>query len=129
MENISIPEGMFTPEVKFDFAKNIFSIRGNSYPENTVEFYNPILFELLQHLAGEKDADIRFVFDFIYFNSSTARVILTLIDELDACASRGNVVLIDWMYKEGDQDFKEIGKDFGEDVEHADFRLTPRSSV
>ena len=53
MENKIIKKTKYTPEINFDLEENILSIKGNSYPENTLEFYEPIL-ELLEDFFLEK---------------------------------------------------------------------------
>jgi hypothetical protein len=43
MEPIIIEGTPKTPTVKFDSAQGIFEIKGRSIPENSVEFYKPLV--------------------------------------------------------------------------------------
>jgi hypothetical protein len=43
MEPIIIEGTPKTPTVKFDAAKGVFEIKGRSIPENSVEFYKPLV--------------------------------------------------------------------------------------
>jgi len=77
----------YSPEINFDFENNHFVIKGNAYPENAIEFFDPILTKLSSHLSSLENANVTFIFDFIYFSSSTAKTIMSMFDELDAYAS------------------------------------------
>lgn len=112
-----------SPEITFDFEANLFSVKGESYPEDVTEFYGPIVGELESHLGGLSDATVTFEFELIYFNSSTAKVLMGLFDLLDETANNGNDVTITWIYEEDDENMMEMGEEFGEDLLHANFQL------
>lgn len=112
-----------SPEVSFDFDKNVFILKGESYPEDVKEFYGPPITQLEAHLSNLEDADVQFTFEFIYFNSSTAKVLMGLFELLDATAERGNTVTVTWAYETDDDNMEELGEEFGEDLEHATFKL------
>ena len=124
MENIKISATERTPEIDFDFSQNIFKITGESYPENVNEFYDNILEKLKNHLAQRSDATITFDFELIYFNSSTAKVLMELFDLMEETAESGNKVVVNWIYEEDDDHMEELGEEFGEDLEKATFHLT-----
>lgn len=109
------------PAVEFDFAGNVFALSGESFPEDTNTFFGPLVERLETHLRGLSGASVRFVFALIYFNSSTAKVLMELFDLLDATAAAGNSVTIVWAYEEGDDSVLEIGEEFSEDLQHAHF--------
>ena len=46
-----------------------------------------------------------------------------LFGMLDEAASRGNTVDIIWAFEKDDDNLEELGEEFGEDLEHASFRL------
>jgi len=115
-----------SPEVHFDFKSNIFHLKGESYPEDTKEFYGPPITHLQDHLGVLENATVQFTFYFMYFNSSTAKIIMGLFDMLDGAASRGNTVEIVWAFEKDDDNSEELGEEFGEDLEHAAFKLAVR---
>ena len=65
---------------------------------------------------------ITFVFKLIYFNSSSARVLMKLFELLDEIAEERNVE-IEWHYHEEDDTMEEFGEEFAEDMENASFQL------
>ncbi|GAB6054459.1 DUF1987 domain-containing protein [Magnetospira thiophila] len=123
MENISLPAGQRTPGIEFDFAANRFLISGESYPENVTEFFGSLIGDFQQHLESQSGADIFFTFRLKYFNSSTAKVLMLILESLDETASRGNKVTVIWCYEADDDNMMEMGEEFGEDLENADFQL------
>ncbi|GAB6038470.1 DUF1987 domain-containing protein [Fundidesulfovibrio butyratiphilus] len=123
MSTLQISATERSPEVSFDFANNVFLLKGESYPEDVKDFYGPAIERLEKHLTDLDGAEVTFTFEFIYFNSSTAKVLMGLFDLLDATAERGNTVTVNWAFESDDDNMEELGEEFGEDLEHATFNL------
>ncbi|SDE62686.1 DUF1987 domain-containing protein [Rhodospira trueperi] len=123
MDPIVIAATKRCPEISFDFAANTFLIKGESYPEDVNAFYAQIVDALEQHLANQKDATIRLDIELIYFNSSTAKVLMELFELMESSAARGNDVMISWQYEEDDDNMEELGREFAEELEHAKFTM------
>ncbi len=123
MENINITATDRSPEVDFDFSSNTFALRGESYPEDVNEFFGPIIEKLENHLENLSDASVTFIFEFIYFNSSTAKILMSLFELLDETAENDNKVVVEWHFDEEDDNMEELGEEFGEDLETAEFVL------
>ncbi len=123
MENIKISPTERTPEIDFDFSHNIFKIAGESYPENVNDFYDDILEKLKRHLSQLSNATVILNFELIYFNSSTAKVLMELFDLMEEAAEEGNRVEVNWIYESDDDHMEELGEEFGEDLEKAMFNL------
>jgi hypothetical protein len=123
MENIKIAATDRSPEVDFDFASNTFMLKGESYPEDVNEFFGPIIEKLESHLEALSGGDVTFVFEFIYFNSSTAKILMSLFELLDETAENDNEVVVEWRFDEEDDNMEELGEEFGEDLETAEFVL------
>ena len=123
MENLTIEATERSPEIDFDFKNNIFSLQGESYPEDISEFYGPGSEPLEEHLNNCKGQEITFNFELIYFNSSSAKILMGLFDLLDETAENENSVTVNWYFVEDDDNMEELGEEFGEDLEHAVFNL------
>ena len=123
MDRIKIRASERTPEVDFDFQSNLFRIAGESYPENVAEFYAEHIEKFETHLAKLRGASIKFTFELIYFNSSSARVIMELLDVMEKAALEGNQVEIYWIHDKEDDYMREIGEEFSEDLNQAQFVL------
>ena len=112
-----------TPAVSFDFVNNRLKISGESYPEDVTEFYGPVFAALDSYLAGLGSGSCRFDFELIYLNSSSAKAIMMLMDKLDAAAKNGASIDVFWHYDTEDDTMQELGEEFGEDLENAQFHL------
>ncbi|GAB6037519.1 DUF1987 domain-containing protein [Fundidesulfovibrio butyratiphilus] len=103
MNTLTLEAGPRSPEVSFDFTTNVYSLKGESYPEDVNEFYGEMLGRLEKHLEAFSGATVRFTFELVYFNSSTAKVLMSLFELLDEAAGRGNTVEVIWVYQEDDE--------------------------
>lgn len=112
-----------SPEINFDFERNVFSIRGESYPEDVMAFYGPVMTAFSGHLSSLTSGAIEFNFELIYFNSSSAKILLDLFDKLEESASAGVSVVVNWYHDAEDDTMEELGQEFAEDLEHATFNL------
>ena len=123
MENVKITATDRSPEVDFDYAANIFTIRGDSYPEDVTSFYGEIINNLDEHLNSMESGSIEFNFELIYFNSSTAKVLMGLFDTLEETAEGEVDVIVNWYYDEEDDTMEELGEEFAEDLANATFNM------
>ena len=123
MENLKIEGTDRTPEIDFDFGQSYLRMKGESYPEDFTAFYGPVLAALDKHLEALGAGSCRMDFELIYFNSSSAKVIMTIFDKLDNAGKNGASVAITWYYDEEDDTMEELGEEFGEDLEYAEFQM------
>ncbi len=111
MEPISIIGTPKTPTVLFDAEKGIVEIKGRSIPENSIEFYKPLVDWLEKyHSAPAKTTEVNIQLE--YFNTSSSKCILDVFKKLETIYKSGNEVLINWYYEEDDEDMLEAGEDY-----------------
>lgn len=126
MENLIIKETKYTPEVNFNVHKGILNIRGNSYPENTLEFYDPILNTMEEFFKNSKDENITLNIEIVYFNSSSSRVFFEIFDLIEDFDNQLNFK-INWIYESDNEGVLEIGEDFKEDFEKLNFNMIKKT--
>lgn len=127
MENIKIGRTENTPAIDFNFVDNQFAIRGESYPEDVPSFFGPVLSALEKHLKEMSSGKVEFNFELVYFNSTSAKVVMRLFDLLDRTAGHGVDVVINWHFQADDDNMQELGEEFSEDLESATFNMCPVS--
>jgi hypothetical protein len=111
MKPIIIEGTTKTPTIKFDADNGVFEIKGRSIPENSVEFYKPLVdwLENYKESPLEKTkVDIRLE----YFNTSSSKCILDVFKKLEAIHKSKNDVEVNWYYEEDDEDMLEAGEDY-----------------
>lgn len=107
-----------TPKLNFDPINNIYQIAGKSMPDNPVKFYQPA-FDWL-HKFGEEVGEgmnIRLVVKFDYFNTSSSKIFLDLLDEFQKFSESGANVVVEWNYRIGDDDMQEAGVEYAEMID------------
>ena len=115
MKAIDLPRTMDTPGVRFEPESGYLHIEGGSYPENALEFYTPII-ECLANYISTDGGPLNVNFKMLYFNSSSSSCVLDILDMLEQYAGVGGEVTVNWYYKADDEDIKESGEDFAEDL-------------
>ena len=111
MEGITIEGTPKTPTINFDIATGHLEIKGRSIPENSNEFYKPIV-ELLDRYAAKPQANTNVKIQLEYFNTSSSKCILDIFKKLEAIHKAGNATIINWHYEQDDEDMLEAGEDY-----------------
>lgn len=111
MKNLVIKGEAKTPTINFNFGSGELLISGRSIPENSVEFYEPVISWLDDYKSsngGPLKTDIKLE----YFNTSSSKCILDLFKKLEELKEVGKDIAINWFYEEDDEDMEEAGQDF-----------------
>ena len=101
-----------TPKIVLDQQQSVFELSGRSLPEDSAEFYEPIL-EWLDAYSQNPNPQTPFVFKLEYFNTASSKLILDILSKLEDIEGV-NVV---WYFHEDDEDMEEAGEEFSELVE------------
>lgn len=120
MEHLKIEGTKQSPFVDFDAEAGKLELSGRSIPENSFEFYNPLLEWLMEYAKSPKEETILKVY-LEYFNTSSSKYILEVLKKLkDVLKADGASVRVDWCYDEDDEEMMETGEDY-EDVTGLEF--------
>ena len=95
MQNIFIEEKDDAPKVILDADKKIIEFEGECYPENTFEFFEPIMMWLGEYFK-EARGDTTINFKLTYFNSATTQVLFDIFDILEE--NREMPLAVNWFY-------------------------------
>lgn len=102
-----------TPKISFNVEDGSFEISGRSIPENSIEFYKPVLEWLDEYVVasnGETNLDVKLE----YFNTSSSKCLVEIFRRLEKLKKEGKDAAISWYYEEEDEDMQESGEDFKE---------------
>lgn len=111
MEALSIEGTAKTPSVKFDATEGVIEIKGRSIPENSIEFYKPLV-EWLEGYSSDPLDLTQVNVQLEYFNTSSSKCILDVFKKLEAIHKSNKEVIINWHYEEDDEDMLEAGEDY-----------------
>jgi hypothetical protein len=115
MENIDIKgfkDDFFIPTVNFNADTGVCEISGESYLEETVEFYNPLIKWLEEYTNSGKFDKLTFNFKLTYYNTSSSKRIVDILLILKAFEEKENKLTVNWYYEEDDMDIVEEVEDF-----------------
>lgn len=110
-EQITIEGTPKTPTINFDPEKGFLEIKGRSIPENSIEFYKPLI-DWLESYSGSPKSNTAVNIQLEYFNTSSSKCILDLFKKLESIHTKGNQITINWYYEEDDEDMLEAGEDY-----------------
>ncbi len=111
MRSVSIQGTPKTPTVKLDADTGIIEVKGRSIPENSIEFYKPIV-DWLEEYASSPQSVTEVNIELEYFNTSSSKCILDVFKKLEAIHRNKHDVVINWYYEEDDEDMLEAGEDY-----------------
>ena len=121
MKKIDIQKTKFTPSVLLDIANGLIEIKGDSLPENTTEFYAPLLCEVQEYLKNPKEKTIVNL-ELTYFNSSSSKLFFDFFDIFDEFENSKSIE-INWIFDSENENIEEAGEDFKDDFEDLNFNL------
>ncbi|MCL2765702.1 MAG: DUF1987 domain-containing protein [Treponema sp.] len=110
-----------TPYVLIDEEKGYMKLEGKSYQENVISFFK----EIYEWLSGFLKTDFDcFTFDceLAYFNSSTVKVLLNMLMDMDNSKNAKNIK-VNWITFKENIIIIECGEDFQEDLENIAFNI------
>lgn len=113
IEPLIITNTIRTAGVNFDADKALLYIKGNSIPENSDEFFQP-LYDWVDKFKSSHDGKVTLRIFMTYFNTSTIRHIIGIMKRL--IQRYGKDLTIIWAYEKGDEEIKDRGQDISEVV-------------
>jgi hypothetical protein len=120
MQMLHIKATDTSPEIFFSPQNNSFFIRGKSSPEDVRAIYYPVIdwikIFIDDILEGEfknfnAENPIKFQIDLSYFNSSSAKFLYDILQELKRLVTTGFPIAVEWISEEGDTDMADAGTD------------------
>lgn len=112
MEILNLEGTEDTPKILLDKSNGIFEISGRSLPEDSAEFYQPII-QWLDDYAADPNPSTDFVFKLEYFNTASSKLILDVLSKLEEIPG----IKVNWYFHEDDEDMEEAGEEFSELVD------------
>lgn len=109
MKNINIKgshDAYFIPTVDFNAETGICELSGESYLEETIKFYTP-LFSWLKEYTEKIKKPLIFNFKLTYFNTSSSKCIVDILNMLKNYQKNGGEVTVNWYYDDDEEDIEE----------------------
>lgn len=115
MKDLKRPNGPKTPGIDFKPKSGLFLISGISVPEDTRDFYGPIITWTKEYIKSPAEVT-NIEFKLSYVNTSSLQYIYDFLMVLDELNKNTSSVNVDWYYLDEDIDMQEMGEDFRDAV-------------
>lgn len=110
-----------TPNIEFDADQGLLEIKGRSNPENTLDFYRPLVAWLDEYVQSPAEKTVVNV-HLEHFNTSSSKSILELFRALAPLQKEGKDIVVNWFYEDDDEDILEAGENY-ETITGLPFRM------
>ena len=114
MSNLTIQGSQSTPSVTADWAQGLLCMKGDSYPENSYEFFGPIT-DWIERFLQQTQAPLRLELRLVYMNTSSVKVMMDIFDLLEEFHSNGRQVSVNWYYDPRNERVVDLADEFRED--------------
>ena len=111
MSDLHIAATDRTPEIELSADKGIFSMRGESFPEDVAAFYGQVILAI-DALASSIQGPLKVDVAMVYINSSSIRAMFRIFEGLENVRKHGHPLTITWHFQDDDDIMEELGEDF-----------------
>ena len=126
MENLTIEATKYTPVIILNAQEGSFTFTGKSYPENTFDFYSPVMKWIETYFESLANKTTKIDMDIIYFNSSSSKLFFDFFDILEEAYQDGHKLEVNWFYDQDNESAHEAGEDFQKDFEDLPIHLVEK---
>ncbi|WP_227421709.1 DUF1987 domain-containing protein [Pacificispira spongiicola] len=118
VERISIQGTRSSPEVDCDPATKTLRLEGESYPENTFDFYKPLVAWLEDVLAENDGGSDPVTLDvaLAYLNTGSIKSLMDMLDRMDEAHEAGTAVAVVWRCDAENERVVELAEELLEDL-------------
>jgi hypothetical protein len=125
MNKFYLEETEFTPEISLDLETRKFLFKGVSRPEDVFKFFQPAVNwlkeldqDILTHTNAKYDIhDLTIDFHLSYFNSSSSKMLLQILEIIKKIQNKDIEVTVNWYYDASDEQMYDDGMDLSESVD------------
>jgi len=114
MGDLRIDGTSSTPSIVCNSRMGLLEMRGDSYPENSFEFFTPVL-AWVENFLCHCDQPLTVDLYLLYLNTSSVKAMMDIFDMLEESHRRGRAVSVNWYYDKENERVAELAAEFKED--------------
>jgi hypothetical protein len=111
MKNLFIDASKYSPIISLNADTGILEFQGKSLPENSMDFYNPVL-EWIKEYAKNPHNKTVIKIKLLYFSTSSSKYILKIFKALEIVFKMGRDINVEWYYESEDEEMLESGEEY-----------------
>lgn len=113
-QNLHIEGSQSTPTITADWQQGRLSMAGDSYPENSFEFFAEVIGWIDNYLKNNT-APLQLELHLIYMNTSSVKAMMDIFDLLEDAHGQGHPVSVAWYYDTRNERVVDLADEFRED--------------
>ena len=114
MKDLEFASTQSSPAINANWQSGVLAMRGDSYPENSFEFFSPIISWIEEYLEGT-DQPLRLRLNLLYLNTSSVKAMMDILELLEQAHLRGRNVAVKWNYDKENARIADLAEEFKED--------------
>lgn len=114
MNNLLISQSSSSPAIAADWSAGVISMKGDSYPENSFELFQPLIDWVETYLATAK-RPLQLELELVYLNTSSIRSMMDIFDQMEIAHQNGQPVSARWSYDAANERVGQLAEEFRED--------------
>lgn len=118
MNDLKIVSTQSTPLIETDSNRGVVYMEGDSYPENSFEFYSELV-SWVSHYLSNNNRPLVLELALLYLNTSSIKVMMDIFDELEEAHQKGREIAVHWRYDLDNERVAELAEEFKEDCSFA----------
>lgn len=112
--DIEVARTTSTPLIRTTWADGVIVMQGDSYPENSFEFFQPLIDWVSAFLKTDK-RPLKLELELAYLNTSSVRALMDILDMLEEAHGQGRSVAVRWYYDGANDRVGMLAGEFKED--------------
>lgn len=114
MNDLNIEGSQSTPAIITNSEQGRLVMRGDSYPENSFEFFGQVI-AWIEHYLAESTAPLNLELRLVYMNTSSVKAMMDIFDLLEEAHGKGRIVTVEWFYDPRNERVVDLADEFRED--------------
>lgn len=115
MQHLTLSKTTSTPAVDFNADSGLLVLTGESYPENSFDFFKPLL-DWVREFLSTTSGPVRLQIGLTYMNTSSIKSMMDVLDLLEDAHAASREVTVTWFYDEENDRALEMAEEFREEV-------------
>ncbi|MDN0085689.1 biofilm regulation phosphoprotein SiaC [Crenobacter sp. SG2305] len=114
MQDLNVAGTDSIPSIQASWASGRLEMKGDSYPENAFELYQPVI-DWIEVFLKTENRPLLMQLQLLYLNTSSIRAMMDMLDLLEDAHKQGKPVGVTWLYERDNERVAELAEEFRED--------------
>ena len=114
MTDLNLKSTQSTPSIYAVAGVGKLEMRGDSNPENSFEFFKPIV-GWMENFLNSESTPFALELHLLYLNTSSVKAVMDIFDLLEEAHADGREVSVQWFYDQENSRIVELAEEFKED--------------